>query len=819
MKAKVINQYQILRRLGSGAGGVVYSARDTRLLRPVVIKMLRTKKGADKLSPERVLREARLASAIEHPNVCAIYEVGEFEGQSFIVMQYVPGRTLAQLITSGPLSLQLALSISLQIADGLAEAHRLGILHRDLKPANIMITDGGLVKILDFGLAQRKAGEETGPAPASGVKKRSYSTKGGTLAYMAPEQFVTGRTSEQSDIFSFGVILYEMVTASHPFELPVPNQPAWQVARAIQYSDPMSPRQRRSQVPPELEQVILKALSKNPGERYASAPEMREALRTVMRALQKDDADLPVEVPVAATNGGEADRKTGLFSMLAERLMGGPEGEIPGNSIAVLPFTPLGGEDGAPFYGVALADAVATRLARVPSLIVRPSSTLAASKLPADPVEAGKRLLVSHLLRGSFMRSGEAFTLNWQLLDVAAGAVRTGGTIAVPTLDLIAIQNEISDQVFASLRGTGHLDGVRTGDLRQHSDGFSSEEYLEARALLTSFLLRSRHRQDLDEAYRRFTEVLERDPEFAQAHSGLGITHLQYVRHGFGGMTHLRAAQKCFERALLYDPDLIEAKVYRVYTFLARGEKESARHGVQHLLETAGNDFDAHMMAAAILRLDGLYDAALEQLSTALRLNPAAATLVYNDRARIYGYQGQIELARQEIHKGLTLDPKQRLLRTSLAYLDYRQGDYATAITTLESVLREDSSLRLAYPTLAMCYLANGERAKAETMITEETLSYADADGEMAYRLATYFALDGDATEALYWLRKAIYQGNENYPWFASNSAWVKLEGNEDLENVLARLKKTHRQNRLRWKQLLASAQQSTSVQWRAAGR
>jgi serine/threonine-protein kinase len=680
-----------------------------------------------------------------------------------------------------------------------------------------MITDGGLVKILDFGLAQRKAGDDTTPAPASGVKRRSYSTRGGTLAYMAPEQFVTGRTSEQSDIFSFGVILYEMVTASHPFELPVANQPAWQIARAIQYSEPLSPRTRRSQIPPELERVILKALSKNPGERYASAAEMREALRTVMRTLQSDDANLPFELPVAAANG--EDRKTGLFSMLAERLMGGPEGETPGNSIAVLPFTPLGGEDGAPFYGVALADAVGTRLARMPSLVVRPSSSLAVSKLPADPVEAGRKLLVSHLLRGSFMRSGEEFTLNWQLLDVAAGSVRTGGTIAVPTLDLIAIQNEITDQVFASLRGTGHLDGTRVGEPRQHSDGLSSEEYLEARALLTSFLLRSRHRQDLDEAYRRFTEVLERNPEFAQAHSGLGITHLQYVRHGFGGMTHLRAAQKCFERALLYDPDLIEAKVYRVYTFLARGEKESARHGVQHLLETAGNDFDAHMMAGAILRLDGLYEAALEQLSTALRLNPAAATLVYNDRARIYGYQGQIELARQEIHKGLTLDSKQRLLRTSLAYLDYRQGDHATAITTLESVLREDSSLRLAYPTLAMCYLANGERAKAETMITEETLSFADADGEMAYRLATYFALDGDATEALYWLRKAIYQGNENFPWFASNPAWEKLAGNEDLGKVLASLKKTHRQNRARWKQLLASVQRSISRQWMAAGK
>jgi serine/threonine-protein kinase len=251
---------------------------------------------------------------------------------------------------------------------------------------------------------------------------------------------------------------------------------------------------------------------------------------------------------------------------------------------------------------------------------------------------------------------------------------------------------------------------------------------------------------------------------------------------------------------------LIEAKIYRAYTFLARGEKESARHGVQHLLETAANDYDVHMVAATILRLDGIYEAALHESSMALRLNPAAATLIYNDRARIYGYQGQIELARQEIQKGLTLDPKHRLLRTSLAYLDFRDGEYDSAITVLESVLREDSSLRLAYPTLAMCYLASDQRKEAEAMITEDMLSFADADGEMAYRLATYFALDGDATEALYWLRKTIYLGNENYPWFASNPAWSKLTANEDLVKVLARLKKTHRQNELRWKQLRAQS-------------
>ena len=781
----------------------MYYARDTKLLRPVVLKMLRMPKGTGDAAPEKVLREARMASAIEHPNVCAIYEVGEVEGESYIVMQYVPGRTLAQLIAGGPLSLQLALSISIQISDGLAEAHRLGIFHRDLKPANIMITDGGLVKILDFGLARRKTADGIAPPLTNGAKRKSYSTKGGTLAYMAPEQFVTGESSERTDNFSFGVILYEMVTASHPFDLPHMNQQPWQVARAIQYSDPDSPRRKRPQMPPELEQVILKALAKNPAERYSSVAEMREALRTVIRTLQHNDAVVPVEVPALVGNGSEPDRKTGLFSMLAERFMGGAEGEVPPNSLAVVPFTSLSHEDDAPFYGVALADVIATRLARLPSLVVRPSSTLAASKLPSDPLEAGRKILVSHVLRGSFVRSGEGFTLNWQLLEVEAGAVRTGGTISVPNLDLIAIQNEISEQVFASLRGTGHLETVRAVERRTSSDGNLSEEYLEARAVLTSFLLRSRHRQDLDEALRRFTKILERDPEFAAAHSGLGITHLQYVRHGFGGATHLMAAQKSFERALEFDPSLVEAKIFRVYTFLARGEKESARHGVHHLLETAPNDYDVHMVAATILRLDGLYDMALHEASIALRLNPVAATLVYNDRARIYGYQGQIELARQEIQKGLTLDPSQRLLRTSLGYLDFRQGNYASAIAALEAVLHEDSSLRLVYPTLALCYLASGKRAEAAAMITEGTLAAADADGEMSYRLATYFALDGDATEALHWLRKSIYLGNENFPWFDSNPAWAKLHENEDLAKVMTRLKKTFRQNQQRWKQLI----------------
>jgi TolB-like protein len=239
------------------------------------------------------------------------------------------------------------------------------------------------------------------------------------------------------------------------------------------------------------------------------------------RIQQEEEVLLPVEVPVATTSA-DAERKTGIFSMLAERLMGGPEGEVPPNSIAVLPFTPLNGDDGPSFYGVALAD-FATRLARMPSLIVRSSSTLAVSKLPADPLETGRRLLVSHLLRGSFMRTGEEFTLNWQLLEISAGAVRSGGTISVPALDLIAIQNEISDQVFASLRGTGHLEPAAIPG--PHPGGATSEEYLEARALLTSFQL---HHVTARISMRPIDAlVLERDPD-SPPHPASNH-HLQYV--------------------------------------------------------------------------------------------------------------------------------------------------------------------------------------------------------------------------------------------------------------------------------------------------
>jgi len=331
-----------------------------------------------------------------------------------------------------------------------------------------------------------------------------------------------------------------------------------------------------------------------------------------------------------------------------------------------------------------------------------------------------------------------------------------------------------------------------------------SEEYLQARALLSSFLSRTGSRDELDRARELFDSVVKQDPEYAPAWAGLGITHLQYARHGLGGQMHVLEARRAFDKALERDPASVEANLYRVYMLLGRGEKESARHGIEHLLQQAANDWNVHLVAGLTLRIDGLYEEALDQFNTSLRLNPSNAAMIYNHRARVYQYQNQLELASDEIEKGLTLEPRQPLLRISKGYQQMREGQLSKAVETLEQVTQDDASLRIVFPTIAMCYVQLGERQRAAGFITEETLAAAEADSEMAYRLATYFAVEGDASEALHWLRRAIYLGNENYPWFSKNPAWRALAENPDFQRILEDLKKSFKRNQKNWKRLLA---------------
>ena len=813
MKRKTIEHYEIIRRLGAGGSGVVYLANDTLLQRPVVLKILRTGLLSAQQLRTTVLREARLASAIEHPNVCAIYEVGEAGDEGYIVMQYVPGQSLDQLIARGPATPQLVLSVGIQIADGLQAAHSLGIFHRDLKPQNVMLTDGGLVKILDFGLARRLRPEDANFDPSKPALAKdasvaaTYTARGGTIRYMAPEQFVTGQSSVQSDVWALGVLLYELASGRHPFSRP--DAEDFQTIRAIQFSDPVDLSEIVPDISVELKSVIATCLEKNPGTRYASAAEVREALKTIMKALQIETGAIPGEAAAnLPTTEAEAEkRNTGFLSMLAERFRESAGDRAKQNSLVVLPFANLGATEVAPLYGYALADAIAARLARIPALVVRPSSTLMSLPISQmDPLSVGQRLLVSFVLAGSFFRSENGFDLNWQLLDVGSLSVRSGGAIRVASLDLIAVQTEISNEVFAALHGLGagdQMDAPRPSARDGSLPGPVSEEYLQARALLSSFMVRTGSRTDLERAHTLFTGVTRKDPEFAAGWSGLGIAELQYVRHGFGGQIHVMHARRDFDEALRLDPASTEANLYRIYMLLSRGEKESARHGIANLLTGAANDWNVHMVAGIALRGDGMYEEALFQFNRALKLNPANAAILYNHRARVFHYQNQIELAGDELEKGLALEPRHPLLRTSAGYQQMRLGNLSEAIEILEGVVRDDESLRIAVPTLALCYVQAGDRARAASLLKDDTLAAAEADSEMAYRLATYFAVEGDSSEALHWLRRAIYLGNENYPWFQKNPAWNNLRTNADFERILEDLKKSFRKNQKTWKRLL----------------
>ncbi len=818
MKRKTISHYEFVRRLGAGGSGVVYLANDTLLQRPVVLKILRAGVMSAEQLRSTVLREARLASAIEHPNVCAIYEVGESSDGGYIVMQYVPGQSLDHLIAQGPANRQLVLSVGIQVADGLQAAHVLGIFHRDLKPQNVMLTDGGLAKILDFGLARRLPPEDANfdpskPALAKGASMAAtYTARGGTIRYMAPEQFVTGQSSVQSDVWALGVILYELVSGRHPFSRP--DAEDFQAIRAIQFSEPADLSAIVPGVSAELKSVIAMCLEKNPAARYTSAAEVREALKTIMKAQQIETGSIPGDAAAnLPTTGPEAEKRaTGFLSMLAERFRESSPDRTQQNSLVVLPFTNLGAKEVAPMYGFALADALAARLARIPTLVVRPSSTLMSLPIAQmDPLSVGQKLVVSYVLAGNFLRSEHGFDLNWQLLDVVSQRVRSGGAIRVASLDLIAVQTEISNEVFAALHGLSAADSIEAaqadaprGGLRSGSlTGPVSEEYLQARALLSSFMFRTGARPDLDRAHALFASVTEKNPGFAQAWSGLGIAELQYARNGFGGQIHVIRARRAFDEALKLDPASTEANLYRIYMLLGRGEKESARHGISNMLTVSSNDWNVHMVAGLALRGDGMYDEALIQFNRALKLNPANAAILYNHRARVYQYQNQLELAGDELAKGLALEPRHPLLRTSSGYQQMRLGNLAAAIEILEGVIRDDELMRIAVPTLALCYVQAGDRARGTALLKDDTLTAAEADSEMAYRLATYFAVEGDSTEALHWLRRAIYLGNENYPWFQKNPAWNNLRTNADFERILEDLKKAWRKNQRTWKRLL----------------
>ncbi len=478
---KTISHYELQEEIGQGGMGRVCKAYDTMLDRTVVLKLLAPDLMSEDESRKRFLREARLASALDHPNICTIYEIAEVDNQYFIAMQYIPGKTLKKVIGTKPLSLDSVFSIALQVGDALAAAHAKGIVHRDIKSSNIIITPSGKAKVLDFGLA--KLLSEKGRVEAVEAQAEELTRLGtplGTPSYMSPELANGERADHRSDIFSFGVVLYEMAAGKLPFR----GQTSVDVMHAVLHEAHKPAIEVNDKLPPDMSAIIDNAIAKKPADRYQSMQPMLEDLQRLSVALRfgaqgvPDGLTTPFVLPKRQSSRGvfgqlirgllsraPASEAQTLQQPTARRDASSPNANLDAISdassagasrttLAVLPFRNLSGDAASDFYALSLADGLTTELATIGSLSVTPSSTVAKYRDQAiDPSRVRAALGVDVVLMGNFLKAGDRIRVTAQLINTSSGAILWSEKIDGDATDVLAIQDRISQRVIAGLSG------------------------------------------------------------------------------------------------------------------------------------------------------------------------------------------------------------------------------------------------------------------------------------------------------------------------------------------------------------------------------
>src|SRR6266516_867253 len=734
MVGQILGNYKITQKIGAGGQGAVYKATDNKLGRTVVVKVLPAELTVKETNLKRFEREARLASSLDHPNICTIFDLDEANGLHFIAMQHIEGRNVRQLVNGRPLELQSALRIGIQVTEALTAAHARGIIHRDIKSGNVMVTDSGQVKILDFGLA--KLLDET-EAQSSGIHQTELTEIGvpyGTATYAAPEQARGDKVDARADIFSTGVLLYEMLTGTWPFR----GKTTIDVRHAVIYDQPKPLAEARpGQTPARLQQILDHAIAKDPRDRYQKVSELRDELRAVLREI---DSGALMEVapappkhlggssPVSRAmrwlktlTGSETPSTAPQLSSLpvseSKETLSTTIADPEKKSLAVLPFKNLNNDLSSSFYEFALADAVITELARIRSLVVRPSSVMSKYQgQAADPSDVGRELNVDAVLSAGFIHVGERFRVNAQLLEVTSGEIIWSDRVDASADDIIAVQDEITRRIVDGLRL--ELSPDEQAGLAQPAtvNAEAYEEYLRGRDRFARFIFRTVAPEDCNAAIKHFNRAIELDPEFGLAYDGVGACHVNRVFKGLGGAEDFERAEAAFSKALSIDANIIEARMLMVFVYRLRGQKQKAREEVARMRREAPNEAVVYFVKATLHRLDGEYDRALSSYDRLVHLDPASFVVVSYNRALIFLYQNKTEDAMRELDRAASVEPNNPLLRTFRALTMYYSGQVDAAADLLREVLAQNPNLHGVRPYLAMCLSKQGnhDAARAE---------------------------------------------------------------------------------------------------------
>jgi len=808
MIGTLFGNYKITHKIGAGGQGTVYKATDQKLGRTVVIKVLPAELTVKENNLKRFEREARLASSLDHPHICTIFDMDETNGLHYIVMQYVEGKNVRQLCNGRPLELDSALRIGIQTADALSAAHARGIIHRDIKSGNVMVTDSGQVKILDFGLA--KLLDETEAATA-GIHQTELTEIGvpyGTATYAAPEQARGDRVDARADIFSTGVLLYEMLTGTWPFR----GKTTIDVRHAVIYDQPKPLAEMRpGKTPARLQQILDRAMQKEPRDRYQKIEELRDDLRKI---LQDVSAGVPMDLAAAPKHlggstpvgramrwlkklgGGLSDSVTTSPQFTSRPLTDAPDTTMTTitdrekKNLAVLPFKNLNNDPASSFYEFALADAVITELARIRSLVVRPSSVMSKYQgQVVDPADVGRELSVDAVLSAGFIHVGERFRVTAQLLDVKDGQIIWSDRIDASADDIITVQDEITKRIVDGLRI--ELSPDEQAGLAQPKtvNAEAYEEYLRGRDRFARFIFRTVSAEDCDAAIAHFSRAIELDQEFGLAFDGLGACHVNRVFKGLGGAEDYEQAEHAFHRALAIDSHIVEARMLMVFVLLWRGQKQKAREEVARMRREAASEAVVYFVKATLHRLDGEYDRALRAYDRLVHLDPASFVVVSYNRALIFLYQGKFDDAMRELDRAASVEPNNPLLRSIRALVMFYRGEVHEAATLLREVLSANPNLHGVRPFLAICLSKQGNHDAARAELNENVQRTAAVDPDIAYAVAMVYALENDLLSAFQWLNRSVALGNENKYLFEHDPNLAGLRDDPRWAELTGRMK------------------------------